>query len=246
MNVKIGESSRQNERKSGNPLSSAIPGPGEGQKEFGDDFAPFAGCPLSGPHSCGIDEAGRGPLAGPVVAACVILPEHFPFECLGDSKALSPAARAAAFAMIREKSLAWGAGFATHTEIDRVNILNATFLAMHRAWRSLGVEPSFVFVDGPWAPPLPGCTARIIPVVRGDSRIHTIMAASIVAKEIRDMAMDRFDQVWPEYGYGRHRGYPTVAHRRLCGTLGPSRIQRLSFRSDPGPSRPACPENLDV
>lgn len=174
---------------------------------------------------CGIDEAGRGPLAGPVSAAAVILPRGFPLDILGDSKALSRKAREAAFIAITEKAK-WWVDWAWPVEIDRLNILGATLLAMQRAYRGLGLHPGLVLVDGNRIPDLP-CPCRA--VVRGDASVPAIMAASILAKVARDRAMERYDWLYPEYGYGTHKGYPTAAHRAICRTLGPSPIQRMSF-----------------
>jgi ribonuclease HII len=191
---------------------------------MGDDSA-FAA-------ACGLDEAGRGPLAGPVFAACVCLPRDFPFELLGDSKKLARKARERAYAVIVERSR-WGIGQASHEEIDRINILNATLLAMRRAWEAMVGSDSPVpawqraVVDGNRAPDLPvPCEA----IVKGDGKIYEIMAASVLAKVARDAEMARFAALYPEYGYDRHSGYPTAEHRRVCRELGPSPIQRRTFR----------------
>lgn len=185
---------------------------------------------------CGIDEAGRGPLAGPVCAAAVILPDGFPVEILADSKALSPGRRERAAALIRERARAWALGWAGPREIDGVNILAATLRAMSRAYAALGMEADLVIVDGNRVPDLPvPCRA----VVRGDSRVPAVMAASILAKTARDRVMDRYAWLYPEYGYDRHKGYPTREHRDLCRRLGPSPIQRLTFRvKNDGPGAP--------
>ena len=175
---------------------------------------------------CGIDEAGRGPLAGPVCAAAVILPPDFPREALADSKVLSARKREYAASLIRERARAWAIGWAGPIEIDRINILQATMRAMERAYALLGVPSDLVLVDGNRAPNLP---VRSRTVVRGDSKVPEIMAASILAKTSRDRVMERYDWLYPEYGYGRHKGYPTSSHRRVCLELGPSPIQRLSF-----------------
>lgn len=174
---------------------------------------------------CGMDEAGRGPLAGPVAAAAVILPLDFPLAILGDSKALSRTAREDAYGVISERAI-WWVDWAWPGEIDRLNILGATMLAMQRAFSGLGVMPSLVLVDGNRAPVLP-CPCRA--VVKGDTTEPAIMAASILAKVARDRTMERYDWLYPEYGYAVHKGYPTAAHRAICRTLGPSPIQRMSF-----------------
>ncbi len=177
------------------------------------------------PVICGIDEAGRGPLAGPVSAAAVILPPGFPLDLLADSKALSAKAREKAYAVIVEHAT-WSLAWAWPDEIDELNILWATMLAMQRAFEGLSVRPDLVLVDGNRTPDLP-CARRA--VVRGDATEPSIMAASIVAKVCRDRAMERYDWLYPEYGYARHKGYPTAAHREACRRLGPSPIQRMSF-----------------
>jgi len=193
----------------------------------------FGGQPPRGPAICGIDEAGRGPLAGPVFAAAVVLPDDFPLDLLGDSKALSPARRELAFSAITRRSSAWAIEWASPAEIDAVNILAASLLAMRRAYLMLksgaGREPERVYVDGNRFPDL---GRPCWPVIKGDALIPAVMAASILAKVARDRAMERFDWLYPEYGYGRHKGYPTAEHREICRRLGPSPIQRMSFRYD--------------
>jgi ribonuclease HII len=183
----------------------------------------------TGPAVCGIDEAGRGPLAGPVSAAAVVLPADFPLEVLGDSKTLSRARREAAFALIVDRAVGWALGWASAPEIDEYNILGASLLAMRRAWLAmiadLACPPDNVYVDGNRFPDL---GRPCWPVLRGDAIVPAIMAASIIAKVARDRAMERFDWLYPEYGYARHKGYPTAAHREICRRLGPSPIQRLS------------------
>ena len=176
---------------------------------------------------CGIDEAGRGPLAGPVCAAAVILPPDFPVGTLADSKALSAPRRESAAALIRERALAWALGWASPLEIDRLNILAASMLAMQRAYASLGREADLVLVDGNRIPAL---SVACRSVIRGDSLVPAIMAASIMAKTARDRIMERYDCLYPEYGYARHKGYPTREHRELCLRLGASPIQRVTFR----------------
>lgn len=174
---------------------------------------------------CGIDEAGRGPLAGPVSAAAVVLPDDFPLGLLDDSKALSARARDRAFAEIQNRAL-WAQAWAWPSEIDRFNILEATMLAMRRAFDRLGYTPDIVIVDGTRTPPLP-CPSEAL--VKADATVPAVMAASIVAKVSRDRLMERYDWLYPDYGYARHKGYPTAAHRAVCRLLGPSPIQRSSF-----------------
>jgi len=179
---------------------------------------------------CGVDEAGRGPIAGPVAAAAVILPPDFPIDVLADSKALSPSRRRRAATLIRERAVACAVGWATHDEIDALNIHRATLLAMGRAVEALPVKPDRILVDGLY------CPATGIPsvaIVKGDATVPQIMAASIIAKTSRDAWMERYAEIEPSYGYERHKGYPTAEHRAIVRRLGPSRIQRRSFRVSP-------------
>jgi ribonuclease HII len=190
---------------------------------------------------CGIDEAGRGPLAGPVYAAAVILGDNFPYELrnlLNDSKKLSPVRREELRRQICESALAWGVGQASHTEIDNINILQASLLAMKRAFEEmiknfpkkqnfLSDENLSAVVDGIYVPCISvPCTAMI----KADAKVHEVMAASILAKTSRDAYMDEMALLYPEYGYEKHKGYPTKAHRELILKHGPSQIQRMSFR----------------
>ena len=179
---------------------------------------------------CGVDEAGRGPIAGPVTAAAVILPEGFPLEVLADSKVLSPEQRQQAEALIRALAVAWATGWASSEEIDRLNIHQATLGAMARALERLAVRPELVLVDGLFAPPTP-LPCRTI--VRGDATEAPIMAASILAKTARDRWMCIYGRRCPEYEFAQHKGYPTRRHRRLVLEYGPSPIHRLSFRVSP-------------
>ena len=189
---------------------------------------------------CGIDEAGRGPLAGPVCAAAVVLPSSFPLEILGDSKKLSEKKRDAAAAIIKAKARAYGIGWASHEEIDALNILKASLLAMRRAFigmaaalppnETLGL--THIIIDGLYAPDLkdaapPG--AAIIPLVKADAKIPAVMAASILAKTERDKEMRRLAALYPEYRYDKHKGYPTQEHAALIRQYGPSPVQRRSF-----------------
>jgi len=179
----------------------------------------------------GVDEAGRGPLAGPVVAAAVILDEASPIAGLADSKALTAARRAQLSVEIRARSRAWSLGWADATEIDALNILQATFLAMRRALAGLEVAPAHVIVDGDRCPDLRGlafeCTAE--PVVRGDATVASVSAASILAKVARDEYMGELEDRYPGYGFAGHKGYPTAAHIEALRRLGPSPVHRLSY-----------------
>ena len=189
--------------------------------------ADFPDGPPLGPSICGIDEAGRGPLAGPVAAGAAVLPPDFPLEVLDDSKALGEREREAAYALIVERALAWSVGWASPAEIDELNILNASLLAMRRAYLGLGLAPELVYVDGNRFPDL---GRPCWPVIKGDAIVPAVMAASILAKVSRDREMLRYDGLYPGYGYARHKGYPTAEHREACRRLGPSPIQRMSFR----------------
>ncbi len=174
----------------------------------------------------GVDEAGRGPLAGPVVAAAVILDPLRPIEGLADSKALSPQRRTELAALIRSRAQAWALGRVEAEEIDRVNILQATLEAMRQAVAALATRPRHVLVDGDRCPAL-GCPATAI--VQGDRRVAAISAASILAKVERDREMCAWDRRYPQYGFARHKGYPTRAHREALGAFGPCPCHRRSF-----------------
>ena len=174
----------------------------------------------------GVDEAGRGPLAGPVVAAAVVLGDSCSILGLADSKTLSAPRREALAGEIRQHAAAWALGMASVEEIDQMNILQATLLAMQRAVQGLGTAPDLVLVDGNRAPRL-SCPVRT--VVRGDATIQSISAASILAKVARDAILQELDAVYPGYGFAIHKGYPTAAHRQALHVLGPSPVHRRSF-----------------
>jgi len=189
---------------------------------------------------CGIDESGRGPLAGPVTAAAVILPGGFSarrsasglFAALGDSKALTPEERTRAAVLIREHALAWALGWSWPDEIDRLNIHRATLLAMHRALSGIFPLPELVVVDGLF---VPDCGFRAKAVVRGDQKVQSIMAASILAKTERDLWMVAYSKLESRYGFEIHKGYATPEHRMLVERFGLCSIHRRSFRfSVPG------------
>ena len=179
----------------------------------------------------GVDEAGRGPLAGPVVAAAVILDPKRRIRGLADSKVLSPAERARLAPLIRSRSLAWAIGWADRDEIDCLNILQATFLAMRRALLALPVAPTHVRVDGNLCPclnDLPfGCTIEAI--VAGDARVAAISAASILAKTYRDTLMEALDACYPGFALGVHKGYATQGHLEALRARAPSPLHRRSF-----------------
>jgi ribonuclease HII len=177
-------------------------------------------------HVAGIDEVGRGPLAGAVVAAAVILPEGCTIVGLADSKLLTAARREALAERIRNEAVAWALGRAEVEEIDRINILQATFLAMQRAVAALTVQPVHALVDGNQCPRLP-CTVQAI--VGGDGSVAAISAASIVAKVARDREMVELDGRYPGYGLADHKGYSTAFHLAALERLGPTPIHRRSF-----------------
>ena len=182
----------------------------------------------------GADEAGRGPLAGPVCAAAVVLPSEFPFEILADSKALSEKKRLTAEPIIKEKAIAWAVAWASPREIDEINILWASMLAMKRAFgkvsyqlKQKGLTPDILLVDGNRRPDVSiPCQA----IVKGDATVHEIMAASILAKNARDRFMICAARKWPQYGFEKHKGYPCASHKAALHEFGPCPIHRLSFR----------------
>lgn len=188
----------------------------------------------------GVDEAGRGPLAGPVSAAAVILDDARPINGLADSKQLSATAREMLAVEIRNRARAWSVAFASVEEIDRLNILQASLLAMQRAVAGLALAPTLVLVDGNRAPALP-CAARAI--IRGDATEPAISAASILAKVARDALLDELDDQYPVYGFARHKGYPTAAHIAALAAHGPCPVHRMSFAPVRAASRlaPAAP-----
>ena len=175
---------------------------------------------------CGIDEAGRGPLAGPVCAAAVILPPNFIIPGLDDSKKLSDKRRRELFPIIKESALAYGIGFADEKEIDEINILQATFLAMERAVAALSVKPDLLLIDGNRKKDF-GIPAET--VVQGDSRSASIAAASVLAKVSRDDIMLSMAQEHPGYGFEIHKGYGTKAHYAAIAEKGPCAIHRMTF-----------------
>jgi len=177
--------------------------------------------------TCGVDEAGRGPWAGPVTAAAVILDPARPIEGLTDSKKLSEARRDALAPLIRARALAFCVAHASVEEIDRLNIREATFLAMRRAVAGLQVAPQFALIDGNALPGGLACEARAI--VKGDLTEPAISAASILAKTARDALMQTLDAAHPGYGLGKHKGYGTAAHAEALTRLGPAPCHRMSF-----------------
>lgn len=175
---------------------------------------------------CGCDEAGRGPLCGPVVAAAVILPCDFPIEGLNDSKKLSEKKREQLYTLITENAIAYGIAEASPAEIDEINILNASMLAMRRAVEKLSVPADFALIDG-------NCSRGFdIPtetIIKGDAKSASVAAASILAKVTRDRLCAEQDKLYPEYGIAKHKGYPTKEHMEAVRKYGPSPIHRITF-----------------
>ena len=182
------------------------------------ELVPEAGC----------DEAGRGCLAGPVVAAAVILDPDRPIAALNDSKQLSAKKRAQLREEILEKALCYGIGIVDHREIDQINILNASILAMHRALEQLRIQPAFILVDGNRFKPYQQIPA--VCMVKGDARFASIAAASILAKTHRDQLMTDLHQQYPQYGWEQNQGYPTIAHRKALAEFGTTPHHRLTFQ----------------
>lgn len=181
--------------------------------------------------TAGIDEAGRGPLAGPVVAAAVILDRRRPIRGIADSKVLAPEVRSELALRIEQRSVAWGLGWADASEVDAINILQATMLAMRRAMLGLRCEPAHVIVDGDRCPSLAGLSlsCTIEAVVAGDASVTCVGAASILAKVARDRFMCELDARYPGYGFAGHKGYGTPEHLDALRRLGPSAVHRRSF-----------------
>ena len=174
----------------------------------------------------GLDEVGRGPLAGPVCAAAVILPPNSEWEGLNDSKKLSAKKRDLLFEQIKSGAIAYAVGLIEPEKIDEVNILNASFLAMKQAMEQLSVTPDHLLIDGNQCRFLPEPYTCI---VKGDSKVASIAAASIIAKVTRDRLMDEYDAIYPQYGFKKHKGYPTKEHIEAVRTYGPCPIHRRSF-----------------
>ena len=177
-------------------------------------------------YICGIDEAGRGPLAGPVAAAAVILPKDCEILYLNDSKKLSPKRREELYDEILEKAVAAGIGLAEASRIDEINILQATYEAMRLAVGKLGIVPEVLLND---AVTIPGLDLEQVPIIKGDARSVSIAAASILAKVTRDRLMTEYDSMYPQYGFAVHKGYGTAAHIQALKTYGPCPIHRNTF-----------------
>ena len=175
---------------------------------------------------CGVDEAGRGPLAGPVCAAAVILPEGMVIEGVDDSKKLSEKKRGQLFEIIKEKAVAYSVAWASVEEIEEINILNAAMLAMKKAVEGLEIQPDFVLIDGNKRPDI---NIPCIDIVKGDAKSQSIGAASILAKVSRDRLMREYAEKYPEYGFEKHKGYGSAMHCEMIRKYGPCEIHRLSF-----------------
>lgn len=175
---------------------------------------------------CGIDEAGRGPLAGPVVAGAVVLPKNCDILYLNDSKQLSEKKREELYEIIMEKALAVGVGYASPERIDEINILQATYEAMREAVRALSVKPDILLND---AVTIPDVNIRQVPIIKGDAKSISIAAASIIAKVTRDRLMRQYDSLFPKYGFAQNKGYGAASHIEALKKYGPSPIHRKSF-----------------
>ena len=191
----------------------------EKMKEYERKYASFS-------HICGIDEVGRGPLAGPVVAGAVILPKDCDILYLNDSKQLTEKKREELYDVIMEKAVAVGLGFVSPERIDEINILQATYEAMREAVGKLLPAPDILLND---AVTIPGITLRQVPIIKGDAKSISIAAASIVAKVTRDRLMTEYDKIYPEYGFASNKGYGAASHMDALRRLGPTPIHRRSF-----------------
>lgn len=191
----------------------------EAMREYEDTYDACA-------YICGIDEAGRGPLAGPVVAAAAVLPKDCRIFYLNDSKKLSEKKRDLLFDEIKEKAVAYGIGIVSPQVIDEINILQATYEAMRQAISQLNVIPEILLND---AVTIPGVDIMQVPIVKGDAKSVSIAAASILAKVTRDRMMMEYDQIYPEYGFAKHKGYGTAAHIAALKEYGPCPIHRRTF-----------------
>ena len=178
-------------------------------------------------HVAGIDEAGRGPLAGPVIAAAVVLDPKIPIKGLADSKKISKKMRIQLFNAIKLKAFAWSVGHATATEIDEFNIHHATLLAMQRAFFNLELNVNHVLVDGLFCPEI---SADCTTIVKGDQKVPEISAASILAKVTRDLEMENHHRESPQYGFNQHKGYPTTQHIAALKKFGPCKLHRKSYK----------------
>ena len=178
----------------------------------------------------GVDEAGRGPIAGPVVAAAVVLPANLEIPQIADSKVVKESVRESIYQDIISTALSVGIGYATNDYIDKTNILKATLFAMTQAVKNLNVIPELILIDGTYTLPL-AAKSRQFPIVKGDGKSLSIAAASIVAKVYRDRLMRRYSYIYPEYGFEKHKGYPTKEHIKCLIESGPCPIHRITYKS---------------
>ncbi|MCK6262602.1 ribonuclease HII [Vibrio sp. ZSDE26] len=197
-----------------------------GKKTDKKELPPFE-YPLGYQYIAGVDEVGRGPLVGDVVTAAVILDPNNPIEGLNDSKKLSEKKRLALLPEIKEKALAWAVGRCSPEEIDELNILQATMVAMQRAVAGLTIQPDLTLIDGNRVPKL---SMDAQAVVKGDLRVAEISAASIIAKVVRDQEMEELDKIHPQFGFAKHKGYPTKAHFAAIEEFGVIKEHRKSFK----------------
>ncbi len=178
-------------------------------------------------YIAGVDEAGRGPIAGPVIAASVIFPSDVKIEGINDSKLLQERERERLFDVIHQRAISVGIGIIDHEVIDRINILNATFRSMNIAISNLKFSPDYLLIDGPH---FPGANIPYDTIIKGDTKCFSIAAASIIAKVTRDRLMKEYDKLFPQYGFGQHKGYCTKAHLEAIKKFGVCEIHRKSFR----------------
>lgn len=191
----------------------------EGMKQFERKYNTYS-------YICGIDEAGRGPLAGPVVAGAVILPKDCTILYLNDSKQVSASRRNLLFEEIKEKAVSYGVGIVSPERVDEINILQATYEAMHQAIENMDISPDILLVDAVTIPDIP---VKQVGIVKGDAKSVSIAAASILAKVTRDRLMAEYDTIFPEYGFAGHKGYGSAAHIEAIKKYGPCPIHRRTF-----------------
>lgn len=191
----------------------------EGMKQFEKKYSTYS-------YICGIDEAGRGPLAGPVVAGAVILPKDCTILYLNDSKQVSASRRNLLFEEIKEKAVSYGVGIVSPERIDKINILQATYEAMHQAIDNMDISPDILLVD---AVTIPDISVKQVGIVKGDAKSVSIAAASILAKVTRDRLMTEYDTIFPEYGFAGHKGYGSASHIEAIKKYGPCPIHRKTF-----------------
>lgn len=188
-------------------------------KQFEDEYRVYG-------TICGIDEAGRGPLCGPVVAGAVIMPKEYDILYINDSKKLSEKKREEVYEQIVNTAISWAVGIVSPARIDEINILQATYEAMREAIQKLSIVPDILLND---AVTIPKVDIKQVPIIKGDAKSQSIAAASIIAKVTRDHMMEEYDRIYPEYGFAKHKGYGTAAHIAAIKEFGPSPIHRRTF-----------------